>query len=139
MSPLVESQSILSCILSQYGVTCPEDAIEDSLERLKAVVGILPLISLLLAGSCPIELSIPVSFEGNTVGNVEVCDLGIVEELKVEERNLFAIFPIGATMQDGGKRKKGCCYDVLIRGSILLFIYLHRGFKRVCLLFVLHL
>ena len=105
MSPLVESQSILSYILSQYGVARPEDAIEDSLERLKAVVGVLPLTSLLLAGSCPVELSIPVSFEGNTVGNAEVCDLGIVEELKVEERNLFAIFPIGATMHDGGKRK----------------------------------
>jgi len=29
------------------------------------------------------------------------------EELKVEEKfNLFAIFPIGTTMQDGGKRKR---------------------------------
>jgi len=29
------------------------------------------------------------------------------EELKaVEKMNLFAIFPIGATMQDGGKRKR---------------------------------
>jgi len=33
--------------------------------------------------------------------------LVIVEELKVKEKkNLFAIFPIGATMQDGGKRKR---------------------------------
>ena len=105
MSPLVESQSILSYILSQYGVAHPEDAIEDSLERLRAVVGVLPLTSQLLTGSCPVELSIPVPFEGNTVGNAEACDLG-VEELKVEERNLFAIFPIGATIQDGGKRKE---------------------------------
>ena len=31
----------------------------------------------------------------------------MVEELKVEERNnLFAIFPIGTTIQDGGKRKR---------------------------------
>ena len=31
----------------------------------------------------------------------------MVEELKVEEKNnLFAIFPIGATMQDGSKRKR---------------------------------
>ena len=114
MSLLMESQSILSCILSQYGVACSEDAIEDSLERLKAVVGILPLTLLLLAGSCLVELFIPVLFEGNTVGNAEVCNLDIVEELKVEERNLFAIFSICTTMQDGGKRKeaieKHYCY-----------------------------
>ena len=31
----------------------------------------------------------------------------MVEELKVEEKkNLFAIFLIGATMQDGSKRKR---------------------------------
>ena len=31
----------------------------------------------------------------------------MVKELKVEEKfNLFAIFPIGTTMQDGGKRKR---------------------------------
>jgi len=93
-------------ILSQYGIARPEDAIEDSLERLKVVVGVLSLISLLLAGSCPVELFIPVPFEGNTVSNAEVCDLGIVEELIVEEKNLFAIFPIGTTIQDGGKRKE---------------------------------
>jgi len=60
----------------------------------------------LLAGSCPVELFIPAPFEGNTVGNAEVCDLGVVEELIVEEKNLFAIFLIGATIQDGGKRKE---------------------------------
>jgi len=32
--------------------------------------------------------------------------LVVVEELRVEERNLFTIFPIGATIQDGGKRKE---------------------------------
>jgi len=47
-----------------------------------------------------------VPFKGNTVGNAEVCNLGVVEELIVEEKNLFAIFPIGATIQDGGKRKE---------------------------------
>ena len=36
----------------------------------------------------------------------ESVELVVVEELKVEERNLFAIFPIGATIQDGGKRKE---------------------------------
>ena len=70
------------------------------------VVGVLPLTLLLLAGSCPIELFISVPFEGNTVGNAEVCDLDVVEELIVEEKNLFAIFPIGTTIQDGGKRKE---------------------------------
>ena len=46
-------------------------------------------------------------FEGNTVGNVKVCELDIVEKLKFEEENcLFAKFPIGTTMQDGGKRKE---------------------------------
>jgi len=31
----------------------------------------------------------------------------VVEELKVEgKNNLFAIFPIGTTMQDGDKRKR---------------------------------
>jgi len=31
----------------------------------------------------------------------------VVKELKVEgKNNLFAIFPIDATMQDGGKRKR---------------------------------
>jgi len=35
------------------------------------------------------------------------CELDVIEELKVEERmNLFAVFPIGTTMQDGGKRKR---------------------------------
>ena len=102
----MELQSILSYILSQYGVAHPKDVIEDSLERLRAVVGVLPLTSQLLAGSCPVGLSIPVPFEGNTVGNAEACNLGIVKELKVEERNLFAIFPIGTTIQDSGKRKE---------------------------------
>jgi len=33
--------------------------------------------------------------------------LVIVEELKVEgKKNLFAIFPIGTTIQDSGKRKR---------------------------------
>jgi len=48
------------------------------------------------------------SFTEDTVGREELMfALVIVEELKVEGRkNLFAIFPIGATMQDGGKRKR---------------------------------
>jgi len=42
-----------------------------------------------------------------TVGIKEACKLAIVEELKFEkENNLFAKFPIGAIMRDGGKRKE---------------------------------
>jgi len=41
------------------------------------------------------------------VGNVKVCELDIIEKLKFEEEIcLFAKFPIGATMQDGSKRKE---------------------------------
>jgi len=41
------------------------------------------------------------------VGKTNSCELDVIEELKVEERmNLFAVFPIGTTMQDGGKRKR---------------------------------
>ena len=62
------------------------------------MVSICPLTSLLLAGSSPVDLSIPVLFDGNTVGKVELCCLDIVEELKEEKGNLFAMFPIDATM-----------------------------------------
>jgi len=40
--------------------------------------------------------------------------LVVVEELKVEERNLFAIFPIDATIQDGGKRKEAMMVSLLL-------------------------
>jgi len=36
----------------------------------------------------------------------ELVELFVVEVLKVEKKNLFAVFPIGATIQDGGKRKR---------------------------------
>ena len=45
----------------------------------------------------------------------ESVELVVVEELKVEERNLFAIFPIGATIQDGGKRKEAMLTLVLVK------------------------
>jgi len=106
MSLLVDSQSILLSILSQYSIAQPEDAIKDSLERFKAVVGVLPLILQLLAGTYPVKMFISMQFKEDTVGNARACNLDIIEELKVEERNLFAIFPIGTTMQDGGKRKE---------------------------------
>ena len=84
--------------MKQSGVDRPEDAIEDSLERFKEVVSIRPLTSLLLTGSSPVDLSISVSFDRNTVGKVELCCLDIVEELKEEKGNLFTMFPIGTTM-----------------------------------------
>jgi len=52
-------------------------------------------------------------FEENTVGNVKVCELDVVEKLKFEEENcLFTKFPIGTTMQDGGKRKEVLLADL---------------------------
>jgi len=60
MSLLVDSQSILLSILLQYGVAYPEDAIEDSLQKFKAVLRVLPLTSQLLSDTCPVEMSIPV-------------------------------------------------------------------------------
>ena len=62
------------------------------------MVSICPLTSLLLAGSSSVDLSIPVSFDRNTVGKVELCCLDVVEELKEEKGSLFTMFPISATM-----------------------------------------
>ena len=70
-------------------------------------MGVLTLTSKLCTSACPVGMSIPVWFEEDTVGNAEDWELDVVEKLKVEEKkNLFAIFPIGAIMQDGGKRKR---------------------------------
>ena len=81
--------------------------IEESLEKFFSVEEVLPLTSKSLTGTNPVEMSIPMQFEDNMVGKMNSWELDIVEELKVEKRdNLFAIFPIGATIQDGGKREK---------------------------------
>ena len=53
-------------------------------------------------------MSISMSFAEDIVGK-DVLTLGaIVEMLRFgeEKENLFAVFPIGATIQDGGKRKR---------------------------------
>jgi len=53
-------------------------------------------------------MSIPISISVDIAGK-EVLKLeAVVAVLKVEEikDNLFTVFPIGATMQDGGKRKR---------------------------------
>ena len=81
--------------------------IEESLEKFFSVEEVLPLTSKLLIGTNPVGMSILVQFKDSTVSKTNSCKLDIIEELKVEERkNLFAVFPIGATMQDGGKRKR---------------------------------
>ncbi len=53
-------------------------------------------------------MSIPKSFSVDIVGNevlkLEAVDVIVV--LKVEKMTLFVIFPMGTTMQDGGKRKR---------------------------------
>ena len=52
-------------------------------------------------------MSIPMLGLEDIVGKrFESVELVVVKELKVEERNLFAIFPIGTTIQDGSKRKE---------------------------------
>jgi len=80
--------------------------IKESLERFFLVEEVL-LISKLFTGTNPVGMSIPMQFVRNMVGKMNSCELDVFEELKaVEKMNLFAIFPIGTTMQDGGKRKK---------------------------------
>ena len=53
-------------------------------------------------------MSIPISFSVDIVSKRELVLDAIVEMLKLlrEKENLFANFPIGATIQDGGKRKR---------------------------------
>ena len=61
-------------------------------------------------------MSIPMLGLEDIVGKrFESVELVVVEELKVEERNLFTIFPIGATIQDGGKRKEAMLTLVLVK------------------------
>ena len=61
-------------------------------------------------------MSIPISISVDIAGK-EVLKLeAVVTVLKVEEikDNLFAVFPIGATMQDGGKRKRSDVYNIIL-------------------------
>ena len=77
---------------------------------------VLPLELLLMIGLVPVDLSIPMLELSFMVGK-KVCKLqDIIVVLKVEgEMNLFTVFPIGATMQGGGKRKRS---DVTDQGFI---------------------
>jgi len=53
-------------------------------------------------------MSIPMLFVIDIAGRGDLVLNAIVEMLKLvgEKENLFADFPIGATMQDGSKRKR---------------------------------
>jgi len=90
-----------------------EEQVEDidvSLERLISIEEVLPLTSTLFLGEVPEDLSIPVLLVRDTVGREDCCELDVIVELKVGGKlNLFAIFPIGTTMQDGGKRTDYGC------------------------------
>ena len=72
----------------------------------------LPLVSLLVTGLVPVDLSIPVLVQVFTVGK-KVCRLwDVIVVLKIRGKmNLFAVFPIGATMQDSSKRKEAWSHD----------------------------
>ena len=79
--------------------------------------GFLPHTSGLLEGTRPVRMSIPTSSCMDIVGKVVLKGEAVVEMLKVVEEkvNLFASSPIGATIQDGGKRKRSVgdsCYTL---------------------------
>ena len=61
-------------------------------------------------------MSIPIFIPENIVGKELLKLETVVELLKgIEEKNnLFADFPIGATIQDGGKRKRSAVRHYLI-------------------------
>ena len=77
-------------ILSWYGVERPDEAIKDSLERFTGEKEFLPLIFDSVLGTCPIGMSIPMSFAEDIVG-IENLVLGAMfEELMlVEEKKEF--------------------------------------------------
>jgi len=60
-------------------------------------------------------MSIPTSISVDIVGKAVLKDEAVVEMLKVveEKDNLFADSPIGATIQDGGKRKRSAIRAVI--------------------------
>jgi len=93
---------------SQYGVECSENTIEGSLEERLEEVIFLPHTSLWLERTRSFWLSIPMLDSGGIAGKGLLERRSVVELLKFdrEKDNLFADFPIGATIQDGGKRKR---------------------------------
>ena len=93
---------------SQYGVERPEDTIEGSLEEWLDEMTFLPHTSLLLERTHPVWLTIPMLDSEGIVGKGLLRKESVFELLRFEREkdNLFADFPIGATIQDGGKRKR---------------------------------
>ena len=93
---------------SQYGVERPEDTIEGSLEERLEEVIFLPRTSLWLERTRSFWLSIPM-LDSESIAGKGLLERGaVVELLKFDRKkdNLFADFLIGATIQDGGKRKR---------------------------------
>ena len=99
----------------------PDEAMDGSLEELAEDKGFLPQASELIAGSSSDWKSIPKSKLLDIGGKKDLELEAVVELLKrfEEKENLFANFPIGATIQDGGKRKKNCT-PVPCQGKILI-------------------
>ena len=65
-------------------------------------------------------------FIEDIVGLVESLLRFVVEMLKrfVEKDDIFAIFPIGTIMQDGGKRKRSDCYlsSLILKYSLSYYL-----------------
>jgi len=61
-------------------------------------------------------MSIPTSFSVDIVGKEVLKFEAVVEVLKIveEKDNLFTNFPMGTTIQDGGKRKRSDDLTLLI-------------------------
>jgi len=93
--------------LSWYGIKEQVEDIDVSLDGFLSIPEVLPLESLFLTGLVPVDLTIPVLELSFTVG-IKVCRFRdvIVVLRGGGEMNLFAVFPISATIQDGGKRKR---------------------------------
>ena len=85
------------------------------------ILGDLPLTSLLLTGLVPVDWSIFVLLETFTEGS-KVCLLldWIVVLKEVGKMNLFAVSLIGATIQDGGKRKRSDVFFPIVLPPILI-------------------
>ena len=108
VSPATGASSRSISMRSQYGVECPEDTIEGSLEERLEEVIFLPRTSLWLERTRSFWLSIPM-LDSRGIAGTGLLERGFVVELLKfdrEKNNLFADFPIGTTIQDGGKRKR---------------------------------
>ena len=119
--------------------------IEESLDWFLWIWGDLPLTSLLITGLVPVDWSISVLLKVFTEGKRVRWLLDWIVELKgVGKLNLFAVSPIGATIQDGGKRKRSVLmlnsYVFVLRSTCIAHIVWHYPFNTFyILLYVLWL